>query len=214
MCPQHRSQISGTRLAGRAGAHSNHDIRPRRQLIPRLADISIGPDPFARQQCQRTRMNIPGRLAAGTHRLPAGRGQMVEDCLAQDRAAGITGAEQFVRLSPFCHMQKRVRGRVLGWFKSAETVRLTSHRTGWRARDFLAGGVTVTGRVRLLLCGAVQDGARQQAFRKGSVSGKHARGGQRAGYRRACRSVKVEQQGTRCRMPLFVCGRAIVLAFW
>ena len=63
---------------------------------------------------QRARIDVAGRLAAGARRLPAGRGQMVEDGLGEDRAARVGGAqEQDVHDGPALPLPDAMTGGVV-----------------------------------------------------------------------------------------------------
>ena len=51
-------------------------------------------NPLTRQQGQRTRVHLPGRLTARTHRPPTGRRQMIEGGFGKDRTARVTRTEE------------------------------------------------------------------------------------------------------------------------
>ncbi len=123
---QHRPQIGGAGFAGGAGAHGDHHVGDRWQVVPRLAVAALRRDAFARQQGQRARMHLSGGLAAGAQGAPARRGQVVEAGLGKDGAARVAGTKE-----------QDIHGR-LGKQRNGDGVGAAgqigfSIRAGWRA---------------------------------------------------------------------------------
>jgi hypothetical protein len=92
--PQNGTEIGRAGFARCTGADGDDDVRRHRQVLPGLAVVVLGRDAFAGQQGKRAFVQLAGGLTTGADGLPAARGQVIEDGLADERAAGIAGAEE------------------------------------------------------------------------------------------------------------------------